>query len=147
MLFHKIIKVAKINALSSVLQERLLVKSSRQCHAPTKITFDDNQHKFDFLNGFLNDNVTQRMNLWPKNECSTSFIILSSFITEYCRISPQCNPQICFLYNSSIIHKRHNVILFLNTIASKANLLQCLPKTCVFVFSGVLKRATITSTK
>lgn len=57
-----------------------------------------------------------------------------SFITEYCRISSQCNPQICFLYNSSNFHKSHNVILFLNTIASKANLLQCLPKTCFCFF-------------
>ena len=34
--------------LSSVLQERLLEKFSRQYHALMKITFVDNQHKFDF---------------------------------------------------------------------------------------------------
>ena len=33
--------------LSSVLQEKLLLKFSRQYHAPTKITFADNQQKFD----------------------------------------------------------------------------------------------------
>ena len=47
--------------LSSVLQEKLLVKFSRQYHAPMEITFADNQHKFDSrttstlysLNGWL----------------------------------------------------------------------------------------------
>ena len=33
--------------LSSVLQEKLLVKFSRQYHALMNITFADNQHKFD----------------------------------------------------------------------------------------------------
>ena len=35
--------------LSSVLQEKLLAKYSRQYHAPMKITFADNRHKFNFL--------------------------------------------------------------------------------------------------
>ena len=34
----------------SVLQENLLVKFSCQYHAPTKINFADNQHKFDSRN-------------------------------------------------------------------------------------------------
>ena len=33
--------------ISSALQENLLVKFSRQYHAPMKINFADNQHKFD----------------------------------------------------------------------------------------------------
>ena len=33
--------------LSFVLQEKLLVKFSSQYHAPMKITFANNQHKFD----------------------------------------------------------------------------------------------------
>ena len=33
--------------LCSVLQEKLLVKFSRQNHAPTKKTFAENQYKFD----------------------------------------------------------------------------------------------------
>ena len=33
--------------LSSVLQEKLLVKFSRQYRAPMEIPFADNQHKFD----------------------------------------------------------------------------------------------------
>ena len=33
--------------ISSVLQEKLLAKFSRQYHAPTKITFAGNKHKFD----------------------------------------------------------------------------------------------------
>ena len=32
--------------LSSAWQERVLVKFSRQYHAPMKITFADNHHKF-----------------------------------------------------------------------------------------------------
>ena len=45
--------------LSSVLQEKLLVKFSRQYHAPMKIAFAGNQHKFDSLSNselyILND--------------------------------------------------------------------------------------------
>ena len=36
-------------ALSSIIQEKLLVKFSRQYHAPMKITFADNEHKSDPL--------------------------------------------------------------------------------------------------
>ena len=35
------------STLPSVLQEKLLVKFSRQYHALMKITFAENQHKFD----------------------------------------------------------------------------------------------------
>ena len=58
-LFLKIIISAR-RILSSVLQEKLLVKFPRQYHAPMKITFADNQHKFDsrttsfLLKWFLN---------------------------------------------------------------------------------------------
>ena len=58
-LFLKIIISAR-RILSSVLPEKLLLKIPRQYHAPTKITFADNQHKFDsrttsfLLKWFLN---------------------------------------------------------------------------------------------
>ena len=40
--------ISACGTFSSVLQEKLLVKFSRQYDAPTKITFADNQYKFDF---------------------------------------------------------------------------------------------------
>ena len=55
----------------TALQEKLPVKFSRQCHAPMKITFADNQHKFDSrttsalymlnvnINGFVQWNVSK----------------------------------------------------------------------------------------
>ena len=39
--------LSESSTASTVLPEKLLVKFSSQYHAPTKVTFADNLHKFD----------------------------------------------------------------------------------------------------
>ena len=70
--------------LSSVLSEKLLVKFSSQNHAPAKIAFADNQHKFDSRT--LLDTICTKWLAWKnlQNTCArVSFLVRLQAITPF----------------------------------------------------------------